>query len=461
MRQEVNRMRRRAALALAVCLVWTCPPASALEPRDVFILANKNMPESRDVAAYYRQKRQVPTENVLLLEVPGGEDISREDYNRRIVGPLREQLKARREQAKVLLTVFGFPLRVGPQVSTEAEQKELAELKPRLEQAQAEAQKAAQTVRIFEDELKKDKNSPLATTAAEKRAESDAAHRKVAELEERQRRLAHAESVASVDSELMLLWWDNYPTYRWLFNPLHWQFPVATRLQVPPVLMTCRLDGPNPDVAKRIVDDSIAVERKGGLTGRVYVDARGINYNPDGDKAGTAYGGYDESMREMARLLLKDAKLDVTLDNKDPLFPAHSCPECALYCGWYALQNYSECCKFVPGAVAWHLASLEAVSLRNPGRQWAGNILRDGAAATLGPVSEPYTVGFPKPAEFFGFLVTGEYTLVECYARTILLTSWTMTLIGDPLYNPYKGSPKLKSSDIQPSPQKAARLFPG
>jgi uncharacterized protein (TIGR03790 family) len=454
-------MRRLAAIALALCLVGVCPRASALEPRDVFILANKNMPESRDVAAYYRQKRQVPPENVLLMDVPGGEEISREDYNRRIVGPLRELLKPRRQQAKVLLTVFGFPLRVGQQFPSETEQKELAELKPQVEQAQSDAQKTAQTLRAFEEEVKRDKNSPLAGTVAEKRTEADAAQRKAAELEERQRRLQHAESVASVDSELMLLWWDDYPTYRWLFNPLHWQFPLATRMQVPQVLMTCRLDGPNPDVAKRLVDDAVAVEKKGGLNGRVYVDARGINFNPETDKSGTGYGGYDESMREMARLLLKDAKLDVTLDNKEQLFPPHSCPDCALYCGWYALQNYSECCKFVPGAVAWHLASLEAVSLRNPGKQWAGNILRDGAAATLGPVAEPYTIGFPKPAEFFGFLATGEFTLVECYARTTLLTSWTMTLIGDPLYNPYKGSPKLKSSDIQPSPQKAMRIFPG
>jgi uncharacterized protein (TIGR03790 family) len=227
------------------------------------------------------------------------------------------------------------------------------------------------------------------------------------------------------------------------------------------VLLTSRLDGPNPDVAKRLVDDAIAVEQKGGLTGRVYVDARGIKFTPEGEPSGTGYGGYDESMREMARILLREAKMDVTLDNQDALFLPHSCPNCALYCGWYALMNYHECCKFVPGAVAWHLASGEAVSLRHPGKQWAGNILRDGAAATIGPVAEPYTVGFPKPAEFFGFLVTGEYTLVECYARTLILTSWNMTLVGDPLYNPFKGSPKLKAADVQPSPQGAARMFPG
>ena len=76
-----------------------------------------------------------------------------------------------------------------------------------------------------------------------------------------------------------------------------------------------------------------------------------------------------------------------------------------------------------------------------------------GACATLGPVAEPYTVAFPKPAEFFGFLATGQYTLVEVYAKTTLITSWMMTLVGDPLYNPYAKKPLLKEADIEPSPK--------
>ena len=62
-------------------------------------------------------------------------------------------------------------------------------------------------------------------------------------------------------------------------------------------------------------------------------------------------------------------------------------------------------------------------------------------------------MGFPKPAEFFGFLVTGEYTLVECYSRTLVLTSWMTTLIGDPLYNPFKNNPRMKSDKVHPSPK--------
>jgi uncharacterized protein (TIGR03790 family) len=294
----------------------------------------------------------------------------------------------------------------------------------------------------------------LKERADERRKEIPPVEAKVHELEEKDRRLQHAESEAAVDSELMQLWWDDYPKERWVTNPLYFQMPAAVRRRMPQTIMTCRLDGPSVEVAMRLVDDAIATEEK-GLEGTVYVDARGIKYDPKADPTGSGYGGYDESMREMASLLEK-AKLDVVLEDTETLWPADSCPDCALYCGWYSLNHYIPSCKFRRGAVAWHLASLEAVSLRNPKTQWCGNLLKDGAAATLGAVAEPYTVAFPRPAEFFGFLVTGEYTLVECYSRSLMISSWMITLIGDPLYNPYKKSPRLKSSDVLPSPKRTS-----
>ena len=118
-------------------------------------------------------------------------------------------------------------------------------------------------------------------------------------------------------------------------------------------------------------------------------------------------------------------------------------------------------CEYERGAVAWHLASSEAVTLRNgDSKVWCPNLLKKGVCATLGPVSEPYTVGFPKPAEFFGLLATGEYTLVECYGRTMLMCSWMTVLVGDPLYNPFKNASKLKSSDVVPSPKGGKNISP-
>ena len=48
---------------------------------------------------------------------------------------------------------------------------------------------------------------------------------------------------------------------------------------------------------------------------------------------------------------------------------------------------------------------------------------------------------------------TGKYTVAECFARTTLLTSWQMTLVGDPLYNPFKNKPRLTEADVVPSPK--------
>jgi hypothetical protein len=56
------------------------------------------------------------------------------------------------------------------------------------------------------------------------------------------------------------------------------------------VVLTCRLDGPTVEIAKRLVDDAIAVEAK-GLVGDVVIDARGIPFDPKGNRdSGHGYG---------------------------------------------------------------------------------------------------------------------------------------------------------------------------
>ena len=46
--------------------------------------------------------------------------------------------------------------------------------------------------------------------------------------------------------------------------------------------------------------------------------------------------------------------------------------------------------RFCPGAVAVHIHSFSAATLRDPLADWAGPLLWRGAAATLGNVYEPY-----------------------------------------------------------------------
>lgn len=388
--------------------------AHALAPEDIFLVVNQNVAESREVALHYCARRGVPRAHILALSLPTGEEMTRKDYNERLAAPLRALLKFHGNKAKALLTVYGVPLRVlGPELTGD-EKAELLRLQGLLERS---------------------------TDPAEKE-----------KLEAQKRAITQSESTAAVDSELMLLWWENYELRRWVVNPLYFRTPPSLRENKEPVLLVSRLDGPTPEIARRLVDLALAAEEK-GLEGKVYVDARGFGWEPAREPSGSGYSGYDESLREMARLLQREAKMDVTLDDQQELFAPGSCPDCALYCGWYSLGKYVDAFRFVPGAVAYHIASSEAVTLRDRNSTlWCKSLLDRDVAATLGPVAEPYTVGFPKPAEFFGLLVTGKYPLVECYARTSLFTSWMTVLVGDPLYNPYARHPRLEPQQVRPSP---------
>ena len=413
-------------------LLFSATPLFALEPANILIVANKDMPESISVAKYYAKKRNVPEENIVLLSLPKGEDILRTDFEPKLAEPLREALKLKKDNIKVILTVYGVPLRVGTKVLSDDEKVKADEIKKQLDGSRKELELAEK------DKTEKDK--------------LDGLKKKIADLNDQHRISMASESLACVDSELMCLWWPAYELSRWQPNPLYWKAPQEIKKKFPSTLMTCRLDGPTAEIAKRLVDDAIEVEAK-GLKGKVYFDARGISLNPKNPGDASGYGGYDESFREAAALL-KSAGMDVTLDDKGSLFEPDSCKDAALYSGWYSHAKFIDCCKYVKGAVAWHLASSEAITLRNPASKvWCPNLLQKGVAATLGPVAEPYTIAFPKPAEFFGFLITGKYTLVETYSRTTYLTSWMTVLVGDPLYNPYKNSPMINESLIESSPK--------
>ncbi len=258
---------------------------------------------------------------------------------------------------------------------------------------------------------------------------------------------------ASFDNELSLLWWDHYPRTRWRINPLHYR---AQRVgNSPPVLMVSRLDGPDAGTVRDLILGSLKAERD-GLRGRVVIDSNGgtrPNGKPDNEGA---YAAYDRKLTDLSHLLSTKTKLSITLDDRPELIPPRSVRDVAIYTGWYSLRNYVPCCTFNLGAVAFHTASLEMVSLRAPDEKgWGAGLLRDGVVATVGAVAEPYLHAFPPPDEFFPLLMTGKLTLAEVYWKTTPLTSWMMTLIGDPLYTPYSRNPALKPEDL-PAPLREA-----
>lgn len=250
---------------------------------------------------------------------------------------------------------------------------------------------------------------------------------------------------AAVDNELALIWHGNYKLGAGLMNPLFYKSspepsPPAGVLPKnviwPAVYLTARIDGPTAADARRIIDDSMAVE-KTGLNGTVYLDAGG------------KYPSYDFHYKNLADYIAANTKMKVVLDEKPTLFPPGSCPDTALYTGWYHLRTYDPAFIWNKGSVGFHLASFEAADLRNPAAtDWCVKIIQNGAAATLGPVSEPGLGAFPLPEDFFPLLLTGKDTIAECYWRTLPNISWQMTLIADPLYTPFKVNPQVSADKL-------------
>jgi uncharacterized protein (TIGR03790 family) len=241
---------------------------------------------------------------------------------------------------------------------------------------------------------------------------------------------------------------DDYQTLRWQPNYLRAMFDDSQLRTTYPTLMVARLDAPTIELAKGLVDTAIQVEKSGGLKGNAYFDARGLAKLEGPPYAPGSYEDFDRALLVTAKGFEDETDMPVTLNDKPALFQAGECPDAALYCGWYSLAKYIDAFDWKPGAVAYHLASGEAATLRNKESQvWCKRMLEDGVCATIGPVYEPYLVSFPRPNEFFAVLLQGDLTLAEAFYRTQPFTSWQQVLIGDPLYRPF---PKRKPKNTMP-----------
>jgi uncharacterized protein (TIGR03790 family) len=519
------------------------PAVAALTARDLVIVCNRNLPGSREVAAYYAGKRRVPVDNLVEVDVPASEDISRKDYEGKLVPPVKamvDRLKAKGRTPAILL-VYGIPLRVGPAPVTppDMELKSLATAKVREYQAQAAPlvhqldrltgaltssprltyptpkflEKSRESLIRGQEFLSRPPATPateatraeitsllikLGGTSPEARAlmagmARGKSPRQTLQLQEllgwnavasggvqeemfrgilpktapktaaalrftngllgelkfwyeAQQLYDKPQTMAAVDSELTLIIAGSYQKNGWLFNPFNLRFdglPVISRVRAR-TLMVGRLDGPTAATARRLVDDALEVE-KAGLSGVVYLDARGLT----GQSTPGSYVWFDQHLLHLSDLLKKYSEMQVVLDRQPGVFPPGSGPDAALYCGWYSLANYVPAFKWNRGAVGYHVASSEATTLKQPGANvWCKRMLEEGVAATLGPVAEPYLLSFPLPDQFFPLLMSGKLTLLEVYFLTVPQVSWMQLLIGDPLYQPFKNHPGVRLPKI-------------
>lgn len=261
-----------------------------------------------------------------------------------------------------------------------------------------------------------------------------------------QKLLEADQTVASLDSEIAALWQDNAPTTLWTSNPLGGNLDFSR--PGPRPLMTCRLDGPDPQSVRDIIAESLLTEQE-GLTGKIVIDSRGIRGKNDG------YEQFDEQLRRLVMFLERSATLEIVHDDRPELLQrtddGPAVDDVAVYVGWYQLRDYEPAFDFARGAVGFHVASLELVNLHNENeRGWVRGLLKDGVTATMGAVSEPYLSAFPPPTGFVPLLLEGRLTLAEVYWATMPHVSWQMSLIGDPLYRPFAAKPGINASELPP-----------
>jgi len=383
----------------------------ALEPAEILVIANKDITESERIAQCYCQKRQVPNENILYLSLGPQlcDFISRAEYEKCLAEPVRNELLARENSGGIrcLLTIYGVPIKVG-------KRGQLPGLQDKLNQLQELAGREKNAM----EQLKQ--NSLSESAVYQQRS-----HR-LAQLQQNIDRITGQETDASVDSELSMVLFGPYELYRWQPNMLK-NSVEETAFRT---LMVCRLDGPSPAIAEGLIDKAMATEQT-VLKGIAYIDSRG--------KVGKdLYGRYDQSLRDLTLLIRLRTDMQVEQEQTEQLFAPGTCPQTAIYCGWYSLRKYVDAFDFVDGAIGYHISSFEAMDLRDPNSsQWCPAMLRDGITATLGAVAEPYLHSFPKPKDFFLQLLDGA-CVVEAYYHTKPFNSWRLILIGDPLYRPFK-----------------------
>jgi uncharacterized protein (TIGR03790 family) len=388
-RPQADTVRRFLAIIMLLTPTWMgwC---TELSDR-VIILANSDDPESLRIARYYADKRAVPVENIIALPMATNETISWREFVLGIWQPLQDQLVERG-------WIDGTAMKLFDDVG----RRKMAFAGHRISY------------------LVVCRGVPL-------RINHDPAL--VTEVNGLSDRNEFKTNHASVDAELSLMAFGPYNINAFVPNPL-FRNKAPSQLVEGTVIKVARLDGPSVYDVIGLINGTLEAETQ-GLIGRAYVDVKGphkqgeewmelitkrleaLNYPPEINRASGTF------------------KLGARLDMP------------ALYFGWYAsnlngpfsLPGF----RFAPGAIAIHIHSFSAATLRSSTSGWCGPLIARGVAVTTGAVFEPYLQLMHFPHSLLDALAEGMNVGDAAYYALPVL-SWQNVLVGDPLYQPFKRS---------------------
>jgi len=379
---------RRVLLFLSVSSAIVVAATESDLPARVVILANADDRESIGLARAYAQARSIPVENVIALPLPLVETISWQDFLTKLWTPLQQKLAAG-SWIDAIETTLTDSLGRRKWVVHGQRLSYLVICK-------------GVPLRIEHDPALYSENLPVTKNP----------------------QFRH--NTGAVDSELSLLAIPNYPINGFVLNPL-FNLKTAPLLNTALIIKVSRLDGPSFDVARDLFISALKAERE-GLIGRFSIDSGGPH--PVGDR------WLEESSKRLSALGYPGE----TDTSKDTLSSGSRVDELAWYFGWYTadidgpfrLPGF----RFAPGAIALHIHSFSATSLRSPSHGWSGPLITRGIAGTFGNVAEPFLEFSHQPQKIIEALSNG-MTLGDAAYFAVTALSWQAIAIGDPLYRPF------------------------
>ncbi|MDR1497189.1 MAG: TIGR03790 family protein [Puniceicoccales bacterium] len=366
----------------SLCVGWH------VDARQVVVVANENSTDSLALARYYMRARSIPAANLIAIPLSKDEEISWQEFSQTLWNPLLSVLLEKKWLAGKILSKQDHAGRN----RLEIERNRIGYL----------VLCHGVPLRIKNDKalIKRENFANISSSLSV--------------------------SGAAVDSELALITTEDTPATSLINNPFYAKdtFLRKTRNAA---LSISRLDGPSLAVCQQLVNNTLLAE-KTGLVGRAYIDAGGPY--PQGDAwfrsavNSIRKQGFDVTYDESVSLLDYDTRADAP----------------AIYLGWYSEKTAGRFgdpkLHFVPGAIAMHLHSFSAITLRSVKRGWVASLISRNAAVSFGNVAEPYLGHCTHPALFISSLLEGNQ-VGEAYYRATPVWSWQGILIGDPLYRPF------------------------
>lgn len=355
--------------------------AAAPDPASVAILYNRSVPESVKLAETYRAARNIPAGNLVGLDLPQADDISRDDYDSRILKPLRQEFD-RRAWWKLGKNQEGLTLPVENRIRFIA------------------------IIRGVPLRIRNSAAKPPGTDLSKP---------------------FEGHNEASVDSELAAFGIHGLPLDGPVNNAYFKSEASISEANMPFLVMVSRLDADSWQTCERMIRDAVETE-KTGLWGRAYVDI--ANKIPQGD----------EWLEGVVKQNLATGIPTVTDRFNDTLPTNYPMTDASLYYGWYEWNVNGPFLnpgfQFKRGAVAMHLHSFSAEQIRDPNRNWSAALLGRGAACTIGNVYEPY-LGVTHYFDILHKRLLDGATFAEAAWAAMPAVSWQGVVFGDPLYRPF------------------------